>query len=254
MKRRPLGRTGLNVSELGFGAFKIGRNQGAKYATPYDLPNDAAVAELVKGLLDLGINYFDTAPAYGISEERLGPLLGLRTDVVISTKVGETFAAGRSVHDYSAQAITISIERSRKRLGRGVLDLVLIHSDGRDLEILEQTDVVETLQRLKAAGAVRAIGLSGKSVAGAERALEWADVLMVEYHPDDLSHAAVIAQASALGRGVLIKKGLASGRLPAAAAIPFILQTSGVSSLVIGGLSLPHFQENARLATPTPSA
>lgn len=246
MNQRPLGRTGLNVSELGFGAFKIGRNQGAKYPAPYDLPDDTAVAQLVRSLLDLGINYFDTAPAYGISEERLGPLLGALHDVVISTKVGETFESGRSTHDYSAGAIKASVQQSRRRLNRDVLDLVLIHSDGRDLEILDQTDVVDTLQRLKAAGAARAIGLSGKTVAGAERSLEWADVLMVEYHPDDVSHAGVIAKAAELGRGVLIKKGLASGRLPAAAAIPFILQTPGVSSLVVGGLNAVHFQENAR--------
>ena len=124
----------------------------------------------------------------------------------------------------------------------------LMHFARFDVAVLQQTPVVETLQALKRAGQIRAVGLSGKSVAAARMALDWADVLMVEYHADDVSHAAVIAEAAARGVGVLVKKGLASGRLPAAEAIPFVLRTPGVCDLVVGGLSLDHMLENIRHA------
>src|SRR5262245_47651520 len=100
MVRRPLGRTGIQLSPIGFGAFKIGRNQGIKYAQEYNLPSEEDVERLIAGILDLGINYIDTAPAYGTSEERLGRVLGKfrRDDLIVSTKVGETFADGRSTY------------------------------------------------------------------------------------------------------------------------------------------------------------
>jgi aryl-alcohol dehydrogenase-like predicted oxidoreductase len=91
-------------------------------------------------------------------------------------------------------------------------------------------------------------------VAGAELALDWADVLMVEYHLQDQSHAAVIAEAARRGIGVLVKKGLASGQLPAQAAIPFVVRTAGVSGLVVGGLSLRHLAENVALVEQAEAA
>ena len=249
MLPRPLGRTGLSVSPLGFGAFKIGRNEKIKYAAPYDLPDEQSVARLLDGVLELGINHIDTAPAYGLSEERIGRCLAARrSEFTLSTKVGETFEHGVSTYDFGPEAIRASVVRSLSRLATDYLDLVLIHGPADDLRVLEETSVVETLQSLKQAGHVRAIGHSGKSVEAARHALDWADVLMVEYHLADTSHAAVIAEAAVRGRGVLVKKGLASGRHPPEAAIPFVLGTTGVTSLVVGGLSLEHLRENVRIA------
>src|SRR5690554_164313 len=129
MVHRPLGTTGMMVSPIGFGAFKIGRNQGIKYAQSYELPDDREVEQLLNGVLDLGINYIDTAPAYGISEQRIGQAIGhRRTEYVLSTKVGETFTNGQSTFDYSSDAVRASIERSCKRLRTDVLDIVFIHS------------------------------------------------------------------------------------------------------------------------------
>jgi aryl-alcohol dehydrogenase-like predicted oxidoreductase len=71
MQDRTLGRSGIRVSPLGFGAFKIGRNQGIKYPSSYDLPDEKSVSRLLNELLDLGITYIDTAPAYGLSEDAL---------------------------------------------------------------------------------------------------------------------------------------------------------------------------------------
>lgn len=249
LPRRPLGKTGLEVSPLGFGAFKIGRNQGIKYPQGYELPDDVTVKRLLNRVLDLGINLIDTAPAYGISEERIGQFLSSRrAEFILSTKVGETFEGGKSTYDYSATAIRASLERSFDRLQTDALDLVLIHSNGDDLAILQQTPTVEILQEYKTAGRVRAIGMSGKTIAGAQAALDWADVIMVEFHLNDTSHAVVIQEAAARNVAVLIKKGLAAGHLSAEESIRFILGNPAITSLVLGGLNPEHLQANTAIA------
>ena len=247
---RELGRTGLNLSPLGFGAFKIGRNQGTKYATSYELPDDASVSVLLNSILDLGCNVIDTAPAYGLSEQRIGATLShRRSEFVLSTKVGETFENGKSTFDFSADSVRRSLERSLRLLKTDLLDIVFIHSNGDDRRILEETDTADILQEFRARGLIRAIGMSGKTVEGATLALTWADALMVEYHLNDTSHDVLIEQARMKGVAVYVKKGLSSGALPASAAIPFILRNSGVTTLVVGGLSLDHFRENWAIAS-----
>lgn len=237
------------LSRIGFGAFKIGRNVGIKYAQGYDLPTDEESDRLLYAVVDdLGINYIDTAPAYGSSEERVGRVLGARTDVVISTKVGETFENSTSHFDFNDKAVRESLARSRRQLRRDALDLAFVHSQGNDLHVLRKTDVVATLLAAKERGEVRFIGFSGKTRAGAQAALEWADAIMVEYHLDDRSHEQAMAEAAKRGVGVIVKKGLASGRLPASEAIPFVLGNSAVASMVIGGLNLEHLRENAAFA------
>jgi aryl-alcohol dehydrogenase-like predicted oxidoreductase len=246
---RPIGRTGLQVSPLGFGAFKIGRNQGIKYPEAYAIPDDKAVDELLNGILDLGCNLIDTAPAYGLSESRIGTAIGhRRSEFVLSTKVGETFEEGKSTFDFSADGIRSSIERSWKRLKTEMIDLVFVHSNGDDRRIQLETDVVPVLQEFRSRGVIRAIGMSGKTVEGAQLALDWADAIMVEYHLNDTSHAAVMAEAAKRGLVVFVKKGLASGTLSAADSIQFVLGNDAVTSLIVGGLNLHHFQENWRIA------
>ena len=247
MVNRELGETGLRVSPIGFGAFKIGRNEGIKYPRNYDLPDDETVSLLLNGVLDLGITYVDTAPAYGSSEQRIGRAIAhRRRELVISTKVGESFESGRSTFDFSASGVRDSVQRSLQRLRTDVIDLVFAHSDGRDLAVLEDTDVVATLRALRDEGVVRAIGFSGKTADGAQAALDWADAIMVEYHLENRAHEPMIAQAAAAGVGVVVKKGLASGHLSAGDAIRFVLANPGVSSMLVGSLSLEHLEENVR--------
>ena len=105
---RPLGSTGLTVSPLGLGTVKLGRDQGVKYPTGFTIPGDEEARLLLAQARELGINLIDTAPAYGRSEERLGPLLrGQRDEWVIVSKVGEEFEEGLSHFDFSA-AHTVS--------------------------------------------------------------------------------------------------------------------------------------------------
>ena len=69
---RILGSTGLEVSTLGLGTVKFGRNSGVKYPNQFDLPDDEQIRQLLAQASDHGMNLLDTAPAYGSSEERLG--------------------------------------------------------------------------------------------------------------------------------------------------------------------------------------
>lgn len=255
MSHRKLGKTGLSVSPIGFGAFKIGRNEQIKYPQAYELPDRAAVDRLLNGLLDAGVNHIDTAPAYGLSEQRIGETIAHRRhEFLLSTKVGEIFENGRSRYEFSRAAIRQSVQQSLARLRVDAVDLLLIHAPADDLPVLNDTDAVDTLQRLKAEGLTRVIGFSGKSVSAARQAIDWADVLMVEYHSRDRSHQEVIGEAAAAGLGVIVKKGLASGHLSPAEAIRFVLETPGVGNLVIGGLNLDHFRENLSIASGCTSA
>jgi aryl-alcohol dehydrogenase-like predicted oxidoreductase len=249
--RRSLGRTGLTVSPVGFGAFKIGRNEGIKYADGYDLPDEEACARLLNEVLDLGIDLIDTAPAYGISEERIGRhLSGRRDQFMLSTKAGETFEDGVGRYDFSRQAIEASVDRSLLRLRTDRLDLVLIHSDGDDLTILESADPLDVLIQRRDRGDIRTIGFSGKTVEGhlAAIATGVVDCLMVEYHELDQSQRPVLDAAEAAGVGVLVKKGLASGRLTPETAIPFCLSHPAVASVVIGSLRSSNLARNLELA------
>ncbi len=249
MVRQRLGRSPLWVTPIGFGAFKIGRHTGTKYPDAYDLPSDREAELILNTVLDLGINYIDTAPAYGCSEERIGRFLAHRRDeFVLSTKVGETYSQDGSTYDFSAAAVRRSVTQSLHRLQTDVVDLVLIHSDGRDLYVLNETDAVATLTALRDEGLVRAIGLSGKTVEGAAACLSWADVVMVEYHLEDTSHEAVIDEAAQNEVGVIVKKGLASGRLPAREAVRFVLDQAAVGSVVVGTLNEEHLKTNIQVA------
>lgn len=249
MEHRSLGRCGLDVSVLGFGAFKIGRNQGIRYERGYDLPDDAEASRLLHAVLDLGITLIDTAPAYGLAEERIGHALASRRgEFRLCTKAGETFQDGRSCYDFSGDAIRRSVRESLRRLRTDHVDLLLLHSDGRDAWIQAETDAVTALHDLRDAGFTRAIGFSGKTVEGADAALTWADVLMVEYHPADASHADVIRRAAHAGVGILVKKPFAAGRIPPSEALPFLLRTRGVGSIIFGGLNAAHVRENVAIA------
>lgn len=258
---RSLGQTDIRISPLGLGTVKFGRNQGVKYPGSFQLPEDAQLQQLLDICREFNINLLDTAPAYGYSEERLGSLLKKgRQDWVISTKVGEEFEAdknsdqGKSWFDFSAKHTRLSVERSLRRLNTDYLDLVLIHSDGNDLQVLAQTPVVATLEQLKREGWIRAFGASTKTLEGGLLAAELCDAVMVTYNQQAREEAAVIERCSQLGKGVLLKKVFASGHIchdsppqsdPVAAALEFALGKAGVSSAIVGSINPQHLRDNA---------
>lgn len=156
MQHKTLGRTGLSVSILGFGAAPLGN----EYGNVDTSEGERAVHEAI----DRGINYFDTSPYYGrtLSEERLGKALdGRRQQVVISTKCGRYDFAG---FDFSAARVTRSIDESLQRLRTDYVDILLAH----DIEFgdIEQVihETIPTMRKLQQAGKARWIGVSALPV------------------------------------------------------------------------------------------
>jgi aryl-alcohol dehydrogenase-like predicted oxidoreductase len=255
---RSIGNTGIQVSAVGLGTVKFGRNQKVHYPHSFALPSDQEIIALLGHAQDLGINLLDTAPAYGQSEERLGKLLqGRRHEWVVSTKVGEEFIGGESHFDFSPAAIANSIERSLMRLHTDYLDLVLVHSNGEDIQLIEQEGVFDSLAALKKLGKLRAFGMSTKTIQGGLRAVDESDVVMVTYNPSHVVELPVITHAHRQNKGIFIKKALASGHLdklgaaqedPVKAALRFILQEPGVTSIILGTINAEHLKHNLSCA------
>jgi aryl-alcohol dehydrogenase-like predicted oxidoreductase len=252
MKKSCIGNSGLIVSQLGLGTVKFGRNQGVKYPEAFTIPEDKKIIALLSYALDLGINLLDTAPAYGISEERLGPLLAkTRKDWVLATKVGEEFSNGESFYNFTPEHARFSIERSLKRLKTDYLDIVLVHSDGNDVHNIKHFGILECLEYIKQQGLIRAFGMSTKTAEGGLLAAEQSDLVMVTYNPTETTELPVIQHAYKNNKGVFIKKALASGHVdkikaedPVAASFKFIFQEPGVTSIIVGTLNPVHLHHN----------
>lgn len=247
MLKRRLGTTGIEVSPLGLGTVKLGRDQAVKYPAAFTIPDDNAARELLQRARELGINLLDTAPAYGNSEQRLGELLkGQSQDWVICSKVGEEYIDGRSHFDFTPEHTRASVARSLQRLQRDYLDIVLVHSDGNDIDIVERYGTLQMLADLKQEGLIRAFGFSGKTLEGGLRAAELADVIMVTYNTEYRAEAELLDYCAAHSKGVLIKKALASGHIgnDASDSLRFALQHPATSSVIVGTISPEHLAAN----------
>jgi aryl-alcohol dehydrogenase-like predicted oxidoreductase len=177
MNYRTLGRTGLVVSEIGFGAWGIGGRTVDQ--TSYGDTDDRTSLVALARAFDCGITFFDTSAAYGSghSEELIGKaLVGVRDKVVLATKAG--YEAWDRPPDFSAAAIVASTERSLGRLRTGHVDLLLLHN--APLDVLLASDVRVALERLVASGKIRAWGVSSKGPGDALEALRAADVPVVQ--------------------------------------------------------------------------
>jgi aryl-alcohol dehydrogenase-like predicted oxidoreductase len=205
MLYRPLGVTGLTVSEIGFGcASWWGRREFS----------EADALRLVHVALERGVTLFDTGASYskGEAEPRLGRALkGRPTDnLVIATKAGTRFAGGRIVRDMSAEAIEVSVVRSLERLGLDSLPLLQLH--GPAIEELTD-DFMFQMEGLKRRGLIRSLGLNSFDPAVIEAAIGLPDfdVVMVDYNVLRPDRAHLVAKAAAAGKGVLAGMALAMG-------------------------------------------
>jgi aryl-alcohol dehydrogenase-like predicted oxidoreductase len=257
LDRRNFGQTGLSLSKIGLGTVKFGRNQSVKYPRRFALPVLSVLKKILDLAQNLGINYLDTAPSYGLSEERLGELLvGQRKDWIIVGKVGEDFESGQSFYNFTCAHFESSLVRSLKRLRTDYIDVLLIHSDGSDLNILNNNELIRAMQGFKRRGLVRAIGASTKTIEGGIRALELMDVAMVAYNPTYTLEKPVLDYAARNNKGVLIKKGLASGHIdqfsgedPVKSALNFIFDHPGATSVVVGTINPAHLVHNVQACT-----
>ena len=205
MQQRPLGRTGLSVSAIGFGAASF-------WGHPAFPESDAL--RLVHRALDLGVTLFDTGPAYsrGQAEARLGRALAGRdpSGLVVATKAGTRFEGGRVRRDMSLAAIESSLELSRRRLGLDVLPLVHLHGPSA----AELTpDFLSGLERLRDRGRFLRLGVNSFDPAVIEVALglPGIDTVMFDLNVLRPGRIPLVARAAAAGKGVLAGMPLAMG-------------------------------------------
>lgn len=222
MKYRTLGRTGLQVSELGFGAWAIGGNQ---HGNSYGSTNDQTSVRAIKQALEMGCNFFDTADVYGFghSEELVGRGLqeaGKLNEVYIASKVGGNFynPGGRVTTDFSPKHIRFALEQTLKRLGRDYLDLYQLHNPSRPL--IEDGQIFTALDELKAEGKIRFYGVSIHSVAEGLACLKTGkpDTIQVVYNiyslvQSDNPAEQLFPQAQDKNVGVIVREPLANGFL-----------------------------------------
>ncbi len=152
MEHRRFGRTGLDVSAIGFGCWEVGGGYG-------DVEEEH-FARAVGRALDLGVNCFDTAEGYGMgaSERALGEALGRRRDeAIVVSKFGMNYRDKPNLRDSSRERVFASIDKSLKNLGTDWVDVYLVHWPDR-LTPFEET--MGALEEVVNDGKVRAVGLS----------------------------------------------------------------------------------------------
>jgi aryl-alcohol dehydrogenase-like predicted oxidoreductase len=210
--KRELGRTGLQVTTLGYGAMEL---RGAPRAR--DITEEQAETILNK-VLDSGINYIDTSIDYGLSEERIGCYVShRRAEYYLATKCGCLVGAPpaprgqRGAHVFTRDNIVAGVEQSLARMKTDYLDVVQFHASP-SRQALEEHGALDALLGLREAGKVRFIGMSGTLPHLSEHmAMGVFDVFQIPYSAVEREHEAAIATASQNGAGIVIRGGAAKG-------------------------------------------
>jgi aryl-alcohol dehydrogenase-like predicted oxidoreductase len=152
MEYRPFGRTGLQVSAIGFGCWEVGGGYGQV--------EEAEFARAIGRALDLGVNCFDTAEGYGMgaSERALGRALGSRRDeAIVVTKFGMNYRDMPNMRDSSRARVMASIDKSLKNLGTDFVDVYLVHWPDRETPFEETMSALDDVVR---DGKARFVGVS----------------------------------------------------------------------------------------------
>ena len=215
MKRRKLGRTGIEVSELAFGGVEIGLPYGLGVKSKADMISREKAIELLHEALDKGINFFDTARLYGESESIMGEAFqNRRNKVILSTKCAH-FKDDLGVipaFGLLKKKIDASLHESFTNLRTDYVDVFMLHQG--DLEILNNDDVKEIFTQLKISGKVRAIGVSTYTVKETKEAIAkgW-DVIQLPFNLMDQRQGQNFEYSKETGVGIIIRSVLLKGLL-----------------------------------------
>ena len=208
MKYRTLGRTGLSVSAVSFGAWAIGGSWG-------DVRDEESIAALYTAV-DMGVNFFDTADVYGNgrSERLLAQLKRDRGEEIhIATKAGRK-SNPHTADSYNRENLTAYVETSLRNLGVEALELVQLHCP--PTEVYYRPEVFGVLDDLVAAGKIQHYGVSVEKVEEALKAIEYPNVETVQiiYNMFRQRPAALFFEQAKLKQvGILARVPLASGLL-----------------------------------------
>lgn len=212
LPKRELGRTGLQVTKLGYGAMELRGAPRGRDVT------DKQAETILHAVLDAGINYIDSSIDYGASEERIGRYIGeRRTEYYLASKCGCLVGAPpaprgqTSPHVFTRDNILAGVEQSLARMRTDYLDVLQFHASP-SRQTLEQDGALDTVLELKRAGTIRFVGMSGTLPNITDHiAMGVFDVFQIPYSAVEREHEAIIAAAAKAGAGIVIRGGAAKG-------------------------------------------
>ncbi len=266
LPKTTLGRTGFEVTRLGYGAMELmaGLRGRAIEAQP--------AKRLLNAVLDAGINFIDTSPDYGDSEILIGEAISHRRDqYFLASKCGcpinqpRPASGERPPHVFTRQNIRACVEQSLKRMKTDHLDLVQFHHNPTRA-VLEENDSVAELDVLKAEGKIRFTGMSG-DLPNLKEQIEMGvfDAFQIPYSPVQPEHHEWITRASRAGAGTVIRSDVARSARATTATddlrenmsmmefmLRFTISHSHVNTTIVGTLNPDHLADNVRAASRGP--
>lgn len=211
MQKATLGRTGLAVTKLSFGAMEI---RGPRIWKGRPVTDDEAET-ILNAVLDAGINFIDTSYDYGLSEEYIGRFIShRRSEYFLATKCGCTLV-NQGDHDdtphvWTRENLLHNIEVSLKRMKTDHVDLLQLHNPS--VEQTESGILVEVLQEIRASGKARFIGISS-TFPHIDAYIDWNvfDSFQIPYSALERDHEHAIERAARSGAGIIIRGGVGRG-------------------------------------------
>ncbi|RAP77413.1 aldo/keto reductase [Paenibacillus montanisoli] len=211
MQKAVLGRTGLEVTRLGFGAMEI---RGPRIWSGRAVTDDEA-GRILNAVLDEGINFIDTAYDYGLSEEYIGRFIShRRSEYILATKCGCTVVNcgdhDETPHVWTRDNLLHNIETSLRRMNTDYIDLLQLHNP--TVEQTEEGNLVEVLREIQASGKVRWIGISSTlpHISSYIQSGVY-DSFQIPYSALERDHENIISDAALAGAGTIIRGGVGRG-------------------------------------------
>jgi aryl-alcohol dehydrogenase-like predicted oxidoreductase len=207
-----LGRTGLEVTRLGFGAMEI-RGSRIWGGRPV---NEEQAQTILNAVLDSGINFIDTANDYGRSEEFIGKFIANRRDeYILATKCGckvtyKDEHTDDTPHVFTRENLFRGLHESLERMKTDVIDIMQLHNP--PVEAFEKEELVEALRDMQSQGKVRFISIS-TTLPHLPTYLDWGvfDTFQIPYSALERDHEDWITKSAEAGIGIIIRGGVARG-------------------------------------------
>src|SRR5690348_7243871 len=278
--KRTLGRTGLEVTDLAYGAMEVrgSRIWGGRPVT------ESQAEIILNAVLDSGINFIDTANDYGRSEEFIGKYISKRRDqYYLATKCGCTVVhkdanTDETPHVWTRENLFRGLHESLERMRTDYVDVMQLHNPS--VEQVEQGDLVAVLQEMKQQGKVRWIGCSS-TLPHITTYIKWNvfDVYQIPYSGLERAHENVITEAANAGAGIIDRGGVArgepgvvlgnndrwakfeagkldelreQGESRSGFLLRFLLAHPDIDTTIVGTLIPEHLQENIAVAAKGP--
>ncbi len=211
MNKKALGRTGLEVTQLGYG------NMGLRGPNTWGVRavDEEAADEFLNRVLDVGINFIDTSPDYGISEQRIGDYISSRrNEFYLATKCGCAYTQHENHieidHIWKKDVVQQNIDTSLRRMKTDYVDLLQFH--GGDAETLQREGLIDLLLSLRHQGIVKHIGVSS-SLPHLPGMIDLGvfETFQIPYSCLAPQHQDCIMRAAETGAGIIIRGGIAHG-------------------------------------------